>query len=78
MDTLGRNTLGTRNAWKPNKQGRFQERNPIMVLKKLEEFLELKRMPKAAKKKLQRLIKDFKPIYRYGRHFVWKVRSIVV
>ena len=77
METDNRNTLVTRNAWK-YKQGGFQERNPIMVLKKLEEFLELKRMPKAAKKKLQRLIKDFKPIYRYGRHFVWKVRSIVV
>ena len=78
MEKFERNTRGTRNAWKNDKQGRFQVRNPMMVLKKLEQFLELNRMPKASKKKIQRLIEAVKPIYRYGRHVLWKVRSIVV
>ena len=77
METDKRNTLVTRNAWK-YKQGGFQERNPIMVLKKLEKFLELKRMTNASKKKLQELIKKVKPLYKYERSFVWKVRCIVV
>ena len=78
IETDKRNTLGRRNALGHTKQGRVKERNPMMVLKTLKKFLESKKMSKASKKKLQRLIKNLKPLYNYERNFGGKVRSIVV
>ena len=68
LEMEDRNTEDPMNAMAQSKQGRLQESNPMMVLKTLKQFLELKKMSKSTKKSF----------YKDEKFVGWQVRYIVV